>query len=396
MPTISQDLLDRCLALSALQSDLDAVERLLDAGARDPQSLALFNLLSPPSTRQGDDEKRLAAIGALMPLADPNSKDPRRSQGILARAASCGWVEAFELLAPWAAPDLRDGSGDHVAHLLLSRLDGELDACQTQPMLDALARVAPDLAPQARQELGLIEAARQRDVHKIAHLLDQGANPRSFCGGWTPFLIALGAGQLEAAQLLLSREPRCALDVDEQGLGAVAMAALSKSAPCLELALSIADPNLKDRDGDLPLSLALNHGRWEPILTLARACDPRARNAQGEGPMHWLAQTLLDLDLNVPEDCPLERVVHFFDGAENQLAFVRDLPEIFNLFARDPDALRPNHQGQTPMDLAQKYQGHPAIGAWIQNALRREIAERERLDIGQAASLAARKPKPSL
>jgi ankyrin repeat protein len=169
----------------------------------------------------------------------------------------------------------------------------------------------------------LFKAVQRHDHKCIRELLSHGANPNARGNfGMTPLHLAVYMGDKEAAEILLDRG---------------------------------ADPNIKDRAGGTPLHWAVAGGFPDLVeLLLERGADPNARDNAGNTPLHIasmghtneVAETFFELAPRLGLEYPYDRL---------------DTVRILLEYGADPTAK--NNYGQTPIDLALKYQNDET--AWL-------------------------------
>jgi hypothetical protein len=380
MPHLDQETLDRCLWQMANAHDFSTLERLLDAGARDLGGKALDCLVNPMRARVANfDDETLRII-------------PRLAQSFVAESGVAPtpplmsavkglWPEAFDALLPLSDLQARDPQGDTVAHALLNELGCSERADKAcQKMLSALREINPSLEATARTELRMLKSIEDGNVGDVLRLLAQGANVRAFCSDWTPALRAADRGHAPLLKLFLARDRACAHDMDSNRMGLVSLAVCGGNQKCVELALAHADVNLMDLDGDTALSLALANDRWKIVDLVSARSDLNVVDPKGHGPMHWLAWCGIHLPGSIGADHPLDDLAALsqLEVSGETLRALRMLPQIMERLAAPEHAFAPNRAGQTPLDLLNQYEGHPAVGALLKRNMLRAMALKER------------------
>ncbi len=262
------------LALSAWSQHLERVRLLLDAGA------------DPNRSRPGRPPPLLEALAsgledcALLLLergADPKASHRGRSALDLAlgdeRRRS---LKAFDALLAKGA-----GAGRSAA-LAIATSQGDRALLE-----QLLARPGLDPAVPFQEKGALAWAAGRGDLSAMRLLLDHGAKPDASAGQEGPLHAAARAGQAAAMKLLLDlkADPK----VPDQSQATALHGAAS--AEVIRLLLAAGVPvDAPDKDGDTPLSWALELDLREPVAAESADAAPSGHEAVEPPP---LALTLL-------------------------------------------------------------------------------------------------------
>ncbi|MEN5060768.1 ankyrin repeat domain-containing protein [Luteimonas sp. TWI1416] len=143
----------------------------------------------------------------------------------------------------------------------------------------------PADTPGSQGETLLMEAIRQRRAASVEALLEGGADPdRVDARGETPVHAAAFSGNPAILRSVLAHGGDKDARNPHTGATPLVQALLSPEAGQAEVLLEAgADPDIADRNGDMPLHVAARTNGGAAILALLRSgADPEARNSRGD------------------------------------------------------------------------------------------------------------------
>ena len=360
------------LTAAVSREDVDAVTKmlaadpgLLDAAAKANQPV-LYDAIA--SRRDTTEDNRRAMVSLLLAKgADPNRSGRNLIYTPLIEAEQKDSAPlAALLLDKGADPNVADLQG--VSPLAHALEDGRKDF--------ALLLVGRGLKLDVRDKSGftplhVVARSAGADAALVQAMLDKGADVNARAGsptdpynhfnwplraldqrGLTPLHVAAASGSPDVVRLLLARGASLKARTDD-GNTPLHEAAHTLSPSVAILLAAGADPNAKNRAGDLPLHLALKSGTQagpEAALALIAASDLSAPGQSGLTPLGLAivghrAEALAALRAHGPKPPPALAV---FDAAARN-----DVPALTALLAARPSlavARLPN--GWTPIHAA--------------------------------------------
>ena len=199
-------------------------------------------------------------------------------------ASQYGSVEAIEMLLSYdSRPDLRDGEGN--TPLACAAACGQIEA------VNCLLKHGAD--PFLKGENGwsiLHFAAQSGNVIIIETMLSKGLDidSRGETLGFTPLMVCIKFGQLEAAKYLLEKGADESSKTTPGRISLLSLASAAGSIAAIEMLLSHGcNIDSRDSGGDTPLMHATRLGNTEVVEhLLAKGANPLLRNTSDLGLLH--------------------------------------------------------------------------------------------------------------
>jgi hypothetical protein len=153
-------------------------------------------------------------------------------------------------------------------------------SCNVDANLELFVKFCNDMVKEGENTVrvaisgeNLILAIGRGDIEGVKDLLERGLDPNSIGYGDIPLIIAIERKQKEIIKLLLSYKvnPNIA---DNYGNPALILACYKSinDADIVEILLKAgADPNIKNKKGEAPLSIAADNGNWDIVNLLRNA-----------------------------------------------------------------------------------------------------------------------------
>ena len=202
--------------------------------------------------------------------ADLHWKRPKNHWTPLHEAAYEGHLEIVNYLVSKGA-DVADTETNGLTPLMLAAQEGRTEVVRA--LLDA---DSPLHHKDDYQMTAIHRSAQSGNKETVLLLLERGAKLDEGAADNTPLFIAAGEGDLELTQLLIDKGADVNYRMDSMAFTALHRAAASGSVEVTELLLKHgAKPNVTNRLGDTPLSVATKKG-FDEVAALLRQHGAKA------------------------------------------------------------------------------------------------------------------------
>ena len=243
--------------------------------------------------RSSDACRRAAAVLAFLVLAAPaRAFDPERDTWLLPDDADSRQSEPRRLVDPLEYARIRaDGNfmePEYSRDMEVGLID--LSTRKNPVALKALLDVGanPNRLTGEYGSRALVEAVANGDVESVRVLLDGGADPNLAGGGFTPLGLAALRGHAEIARLLLRAGANPTLKSKDGNTPLTAAVSFNRLGVIRELLKYPQDLTLYNLEGRTALSLAAMEGFEEALTLLLEAgADPNMQDKNGNNALYW-------------------------------------------------------------------------------------------------------------
>ena len=219
--------------------------------------------------------------------ADKSLTTESNKSNALHIASQYGSVEAMEMLLSYdLSPDSRDGEGN--TPLAYAAACGQIEA------VNCLLKHGADPLLKGKNEWSILHfAAQSGNVIIIETMLskDLDIDARGKKMGFTPLMVCIKFGQLEAAKYLLEKGADESSKTTPGRISLLSLASAAGSIAAVQMLLSHGcNINSRDSGGDTPLMHAARLGNTEVVeYLLAQGANPLLRNTSDLGLLHLAA-----------------------------------------------------------------------------------------------------------